>query len=86
KQIWNSAAVVESVLSMIYGHTSGMLPGTEIALPVGARLARESVGAVCQMARVIVLRGQASLQQGERGFHVGAELARDETTTILSPK
>jgi len=31
--------------------------------PVGARLARELVDAVCQAYRVIVLRGQASLLQ-----------------------
>jgi len=46
---------------------------TGIAFSVGARLARESGGAVYQIDRVIVLRGQARLQQGshfplERGL------------------
>jgi len=46
---------------------------TEITVPVGARLARESVDAVSQTYRVIVLRGQASLQQVRRSS-VGANL------------
>ena len=36
------------------------------APPVGARLAREGIAAVCLNIRVIVLRGQASLLQGAR--------------------
>ncbi|PHN16610.1 hypothetical protein AO242_06420 [Pseudomonas sp. ICMP 561] len=59
---------------------------------VGARLARESGGAVKRAYRVIVLRGQASLQQlllflkalkPDDAKSVGAGLARDKCTADI---
>ena len=52
-----------------------------ITEPVGARLARESVDAVCRTDRVIVLREQARLPQVITE-PVGAVLARDADNAV----
>jgi hypothetical protein len=57
--------VRQTALSFFAGKP-GSTAGTRF--PVGARLARDSGDAVYQADRVIVLRGQARLQQLERGF------------------
>jgi len=59
-------------LTRISGQSRPALSRASLAptylLSVGARLARESGAAVCQADRVIVLREQARLPQGSRGF------------------